>query len=107
MLACSDTPTAACLIAVGFLGANTEVGPERIYSIMMLPPKKTSKNWEERQRQRRKMLSIKTREREMKQAKEDEINRKREVRREREQKAAEKERLEVMAAKVSIWHDFL
>lgn len=51
--------------------------------------------------QRQKMLSIKTREREMKQAKEDEVERKRQVRREREVKAAEKERLEVMAAKMS------
>lgn len=50
--------------------------------------------------QRQKMLSIKTREREMKQAKEDEVERKRQVRKEREVKAAERERLEAMAAKV-------
>lgn len=70
-------------------------------STVALPPaKKTSKQWNERMQQRQKMLSIKTREREMKQAKEDEVERKRQVRREREVKAAEKERLEFMAAKV-------
>ena len=70
-------------------------------STIALPSaKKTSKQWNERMQQRQKMLSIKTREREMKQAKEDEVERKRQVRKEREVKAAEKERLEAMAAKV-------
>jgi len=59
-----------------------------------------SKNWSQRMQQRQKMLSIKTREREMKQAKEDEAERRNQVRKERALKAAEKERLEAMAARV-------
>lgn len=64
--------------------------------------KGSSKKWNERMQQRQKMLSIKTREREMKQAKEDEAERRSQVRKERALKAAEKERLEAMAARVRI-----
>ena len=64
--------------------------------------KTTSKKWNERMQHRQKMHSIKTREREMKQAKEEESERRSQVRKERAFKAAEKERLEAMAARVRI-----
>ncbi|AXA48737.1 rRNA-processing protein CGR1 [Malassezia restricta] len=63
--------------------------------------KTTSKKWNERMQHRQKMHSIKTREREMKQAKEEESERRSQVRKERAFKAAEKERLEAMAARMS------
>lgn len=72
-------------------------------STLEIPKEKaTSKKWNERMQHRQKMHSIKTREREMKQVKEEESERRSQVRKERAFKAAEKERLEAMAARVRI-----
>ena len=62
--------------------------------------KKPKTNWEARIQERQRMAAMKAREREMRQEKEDEKNRKIEVRRERQHKAEEKARLQFMAERV-------
>ncbi|WFD06644.1 hypothetical protein MVES1_001998 [Malassezia vespertilionis] len=55
--------------------------------------------WQQRMQQRQRLQNLRSREREMTREKEDEAERKRLARKEREHKAAEKARLEAMAAR--------